>query len=101
MRYVIVLMGVAALALVSCVQAGDNAKIKIGDPCPNFTDLPGVDGKKHSLKDFKQDVLIIAITCNHCPVAVAYEDRIINFVKKNASDKIGLVAINVNNIEAD
>jgi peroxiredoxin len=96
-----VLMCLAALALVSGAQAGGNAKLKVGDACPEFSELPGVDGKKHSLKDFKHDVLVIAITCNHCPVAVAYEDRIINFVKKHGSDKIGLVAINVNNLEAD
>jgi peroxiredoxin len=102
MRYLTALICVGALALVSCVEAGGGKKtIKIGDPCPNFTDLPGVDGKKHSLSEYKQDVLVIAITCNHCPVAVAYEDRIINFVKKNVNDKVGLVAINVNNLEAD
>jgi peroxiredoxin len=45
-------------------------------------------------------VVVVCITCNHCPVAVAYEDRIIAFAKKYA-DKVDLVAINVNNIAAD
>jgi len=45
-------------------------------------------------------VLVIAITCNHCPVAVAYEDRMIAFAKKYAG-KIDFVAINVNNLDAD
>src|SRR5205823_3077680 len=80
------------------------AKLKIGDPAPNFTDLPGVDGKSHSLAEYKdKDVLVLAITCNHCPVAVAYEDRMINFAKKYAGpgSKVAFVAVNVNNMPAD
>ncbi len=49
-------------------------------------------------------MLVLIITCNHCPVAVAYEDRIINFTKKWVSgpgSKVAVVAINVNNLEAD
>lgn len=97
-------------ALVVSVQATDagggkfNKKIKIGDPAPAFTGLPGVDGKSHSLGDYKADILVVAITCNHCPVAVAYEDRMIEFTKKHvkgSGGKVDLVAINVNNLEAD
>ena len=96
---------VAGVALVGLVQAGGNAKLKIGDAAPNFTGLPGVDGKMHTSSEYKdKDVLVLCITCNHCPVAVAYEDRIINFAKKYTSkpdSKVGLVAVNVNNLDAD
>src|SRR5262249_21863064 len=54
------------------------------------------------LKD--KDVVVVVVTCNHCPVAVAYEDRIIEFAKKYTSSpesKVGLVAINVNNNNTD
>lgn len=89
----------AGIVLVGFTQAGAS-KLKIGASAPNFTNLPGVDGKGHSLSDYKKDVLVIAITCNHCPVAVAYEDRMIAFAKKYAG-KIDFVAINVNNLAAD
>ena len=47
-------------------------------------------------------MLVIAITCNHCPVAVAYEDRMIAFAKKlGQSNRVDFVAVNVNNYEAD
>jgi peroxiredoxin len=96
---------VAGIAVVGLAQAGGAAKLKLGDPAPNFTDLPGTDGKNHSLSDYKnKDVLVIAITCNHCPVAVAYEDRIIAFAKKYTAapdSKVALVAINVNNNDQD
>lgn len=82
-----------------------NAKISVGDPAPTFQNLPGVDGKSYSSSDFDdKDVLVLVVTCNHCPVAVAYEDRIIEFTKKHASSpdsKIAVVAVNVNNLEAD
>src|SRR5688572_13961744 len=95
---------VAAVAVVGLASAQPGAKLKIGDAAPAFTDLPGTDGKKYSLNDFKdRDVLVVAITCNHCPVAVAYEDRLIDFTKKHAGpgSKVGVIAINVNNLEAD
>ena len=93
---------VAGLCLVSACDAGQKTKLKVGDSIPAFNALPGVDGKAMSLSDAKADVLVLCITCNHCPVAISYEDRIIDFVKKNCKDgKVALVAINVNNSEAD
>jgi peroxiredoxin len=90
---------VAAATVISFVQA-DTGKFGIGSPAPKFTNLPGVDGKDHSLAEYKKDVLVVCITCNHCPVAVAYEDRLVKFAKK-FGDKIDFLAINVNNGDAD
>lgn len=94
-----------AAALVVTTQAGEfNKKLKIGDPAPSFSDLEGVDGKKMSLADLKdKEVVVLCITCNHCPVAVAYEDRMNDFAKKYAGpeSKVAFVAISVNNLEAD
>lgn len=50
--------------------------LPIGAPAPDFN-LPGTDGKYHTLNDFKSaKVLAIIFTCNHCPTAQAYEGRI-------------------------
>jgi peroxiredoxin len=97
------LLAVAALACAA-VAGEFNKKLNIGDAAPSFANLEGVDGKTYALDSFKdKDVLVLCITCNHCPVAVAYEDRIISFVKKHAGpdSKVGFVAINVNNLEED
>ena len=67
-------------------------------------DLEGVDGKRHSLADLAdKEVVVVVFTCNSCPVATDYEDRILAFSKKFAgpSGKVGLVAINVNTIAED
>jgi peroxiredoxin len=94
----------AALAAAVLAVSAQAAPLKIGSPAPKFSGLETADGKSVSLADYKdKDVLVVCITCNHCPVAIAYEDRIIAFAKKYAGEdsKVALVAINVNNGEAD
>lgn len=91
----------AALLLAGPALAGEfNKKVSIGDAAPTFTGLEGTDGKKYGLDAFTKDVVVVVVTCNHCPVAVGYEDRLIAFTKK-FGDKVDVVAINVNNLEAD
>ena len=75
----VVFFGMGLLcALNSAISATGPAKeLAIGGSAPDFK-LPGVDGRDYSLKDFaKSKVLAIIFTCNHCPTAQAYEDRII------------------------
>ena len=80
-----------------------NKTLSIGDAAPDWADLPGVDGKRHSLADFKdKDCLVIAFTCNTCPYAQDYEDRLIDLSKKFATDgKAALIAINANRVRGD
>jgi peroxiredoxin len=90
----------AAAALAASAQA---APLKVGSPAPNFSGLESASGESVSLADFKdKDVLVVAITCNHCPVAIAYQDRLIDLAKKyGAKSKVAIVAINVNNGDED
>jgi peroxiredoxin len=96
---------VLAVGLIATANGGEfNKAINIGDACPDFKSLEGVDGKSCSLSDYKdKEVLVLVITCNHCPVAQAYEDRIIALAKKHAGpdSKVAVVAICVNNIPED
>lgn len=72
---------------------------KIGDIATDFS-LKNVDNKKVSLKDMKEAKgYIVVFTCNHCPYAVAYEDRIIALDKKYKKLGYPVVAINPNNPE--
>ena len=89
------------LAFTNAAPAGKfNKTLSIGDAAPAWADLEGTDGKKHALADFKdKDVLVVVFTCNSCPVAEAYESRILAFAKANP--KVGLVAINVNTAKDD
>jgi len=59
--------------------------------------LPATDGRTYSLDDFADaKVLVVAFTCNHCPYAVAYEDRFIRLQNEYAARGVRLVAINPN-----
>ena len=71
--------------------------LKIGSNAPGFEKLPGVDGKKYSLKDFADKKgLVIVFSCNHCPTVQAYEDRMIAFQNEYGPKGFQLIAINSN-----
>src|SRR5690349_12327684 len=70
--------------------------LAIGSKAIEFS-LPGVDGKTYTLKDFASSkVLVIIFTCNHCPTAQAYEDRIKQLVTDYAQKGVAVVAISPN-----
>lgn len=73
---------------------------KPGDKATDFK-LKSVDGKMYSMSDYKNAKgFIVVFTCNHCPFAVKYEDRIIDLAKKYESKGYILLAINPNDPEA-
>jgi len=72
---------------------------KIGDIATDFS-LKNINDKMVSLKDYKDAKgFIVIFTCNHCPYAKAYEDRIIALDKKYAKAGYPVIAINPNNPE--
>src|SRR5688500_11120923 len=91
------LLAAFAATLSSPARADDNPPtLKLGAKAPDFR-LPGVDGKTYSLGDFaKSPVLVVLFTCNHCPTAQAYEDRIIAVVNDYKDRGVAVVAISPN-----
>ena len=70
--------------------------LAIGAEAPDFK-LAATDGKFYSLDDFKNSkALAIIFTCNHCPTAQAYEDRLIKVVDDYKDKGAGFVAISPN-----
>lgn len=70
--------------------------LKIGKKAPDFN-LPGVDGKFHTLSEYDDaNVLVIIFTCNHCPTAQAYEERMINLTNDYKDKGVQVVAISPN-----
>lgn len=69
---------------------------QVGDKAADFN-LKNVDGKAVSLEtDKTAKGFIIAFTCNTCPVAQAYEQRIIALHKQFAQKGYPVIAINPN-----
>lgn len=70
--------------------------LSIGEKAPEFN-LPGIDGKFYSLEDFdKAKALVVVFTCNHCPTAQAYEDRLISVTEDYQDKNVAVVAISPN-----
>jgi len=73
-----------------------NAGVKPGDKAIDFS-LKNVDGTTVSLSDYDdQKGVILVFTCNPCPFAKAYEQRIIQLDQKYAAEGFPVVAINPN-----
>lgn len=64
-------------------------------PCPPF-DLPGTDGNQHSLGDMKGKVLVLVVSCNHCPYVVAYEPRMVALANEYGARGVDFIAVNAN-----
>ncbi len=72
---------------------------QVGDIATDFS-LKNVNNQKVALADFKDAKgFIVIFTCNHCPYAKAYEDRIIALDKKYKKLGYPVIAINPNNPE--
>lgn len=78
---------------------GDNADSNGYQPGDKATDfkLKSVDGKMYSMADYKDAKgFIVVFTCNTCPFAVKYEDRVNSLAKKYTPKGYVLLAINPN-----
>ena len=78
------------------VLINDNsAVLKIGDVLPAFS-LPATDGTTVDSSLIRDPVLVVVFTCNHCPYAQAYEDRLIDLAKDFDQEGAQFVLINSN-----
>ena len=67
-----------------------------GWQAPDF-DLPGTDGKRHTLASTKgPNGLLVMFICNHCPYVKAVRERLIRDAKELQDLGVGVVAINSN-----
>jgi len=72
------------------------AGYQVGDVAEDFS-LKGIDGQMVSMSNFADAKgFVIVFTCNSCPVAVKYEDRVIELHEKFAAKGYPLIAINPN-----
>ena len=75
-----------AVAIATILAAGGcyaaQSKLQIGDAGPGWADIVGTDDQKHALDDYKEaKLLVLVFTCNHCPVAQAYQERLVALAK--------------------
>lgn len=95
MKAIVTLFLVSVLGLGTVSQQG----YEVGDTATDFK-LKNVDGQFVSLSDMADAKgYIVTFTCNHCPYAVLYEDRLIEIHNKYAPMGYPVVAINPNDPE--
>jgi peroxiredoxin len=88
--------GILTLLTVILMSFTNTSGYQPGDKATDFK-LKSVDGKMYSMSDYKDAKgFIVVFTCNHCPFAVKYEDRVIELAKKYKSKGYVLLAINPN-----
>ena len=98
------LLLVCSLVLLSAARLKaapeDHPTLPIGALAPDFS-LPGIDGTTYTLASFAASpVLVIIFTCNHCPTAQAYEDRIIRLTADYTPKGVSVVAVMPNDPSA-
>jgi peroxiredoxin len=89
------IVSICLMFLAVNLLAGEGG-LKVGDKASDFK-LKNVDGKYISLADFsKAKGFVVVFTCNNCPYAVAYQDRLISLDQKYKAKGYPVVAINPN-----
>ena len=101
MRYLAVWLVIAACGRTYAQSNHpDPVTLAIGAQAPAFS-LPATDGKTYTLSSFAgKKVLAVIFSCNHCPTAQAYEDRMIAITKEYVPKGVAVVVISPNSPEA-
>lgn len=98
----ILILALFAVLVISPSWAGQyNAIIDIGDPMPEFTGLPAIDGSNYSSADFDQDVLVLVSLANHCPWVRGMDAGLVELVRQFEGRSVGVVGFSVNHLEED
>lgn len=69
--------------------------LRLGDRAPSFL-LPGTDGGDHVFSGEDENATVIIFTCNHCPYALAWEDRLLALGEEYRHKGVRFMAINSN-----
>ena len=96
MRATLFLPAFLCIATLALAEAPKVEPLALGAAAPDFK-LPGVDGRDWTLADFVEaKALVVAFTCNHCPTAQAYEERLKQIVVDYKAKGVAVVAISPN-----
>ena len=95
------LISVIAFALfIGAKYPGGVVELPLGAAAPDFK-LRATDDSTYTFGDLAGDKgTLVVYTCNHCPFAVAYEERLVALAAKRAGQGITVTAISCNDAEA-
>src|SRR5882724_5409642 len=92
-RFLLGVLLASALSQRVCAAGFEPVTLPLGSAAPTLG-LIGTDGRIYDLKDFSQaKVLMIVFTCNHCPTAQYYEERLKKLETDYKDKGVAVVAI--------
>jgi peroxiredoxin len=97
------LVAISAIA-IPALAGKYNKKVSVGEKAPTFSGLPAIfNGEETSvsLSDLKDEVVVLVFVANHCPVVVAYEDRLVDFTNDYKDKGVRVVGISVSSLDQD
>jgi peroxiredoxin len=72
--------------------------LRLGDAIPHVA-LPDTDGREHELDARDASATVVVFTCNHCPYALAWHDRLAAVARDHHERRVRTYAINSNDAE--
>jgi len=69
--------------------------LALGDPVPSAV-LPDTDGREHTLEHDGAAATVVVFTCNHCPYALAWHDRLLKVAEDYRERGVRLLLVNPN-----
>jgi peroxiredoxin len=69
--------------------------LALGDPIPQAA-LPDTDGREHALGADGAPATVVVFTCNHCPYALAWHDRLLQVAEDYRDRGVRLLLVNPN-----
>jgi hypothetical protein len=70
----------------------------IGERAPDF-ELPATDGERHTLSAEGAPATVVYWTCNHCPYALAWHERLLDVARDYSDRGVRVLAISSNDPE--
>jgi peroxiredoxin len=104
MRKVLLSLVVISAIAIPALAGKYNKKVSVGEKAPTFSGLPAIfNGEETSvsLSDLKDEVVVLVFVANHCPVVVAYEDRLVDFTNDYKDKGVRVVGISVSSLDQD
>jgi peroxiredoxin len=98
MRKSVLSLAVVALVALPALAGKWNKKVSVGDKAPEFSGIPATmkgEDTSLTLKDIKEDVVVLVFLANHCPVVVANEDRFIDLADSYKGKSVKVVGVAV------
>lgn len=97
----ILLAGLGLLAATAAFAGKYNAVLNIGDPMPEFANLPSTDGKTVSSADLTESVVVLVSLANHCPWVQGLDGGLIELADQFKGKDVNIVAFNVSHRDDD